>query len=117
MLTPPAGTQFTKKDGTPGLEVLERPLRASTPQGERVTLVRSDSVPVGTTLEFTLRVLGAIRRKVLEEWFGYGLFRGLCQWRNGGYGRFQYELENITDELPEDTDDGQKAKVKKAKAK
>lgn len=73
---------------------LQRPLRAQTPQGERVALAFSETVPAGSTLEFTLLVLddGAVSQELLSEWFDYGKFRGLGQWRNGSYGRFEYEI-------------------------
>jgi len=73
--------------------VLERPLRAQTAQGERVSLARSDTAPVGATLEFTITVLGEVSEDLLREWLGYGRLRGLGQWRNSGYGRFEYEME------------------------
>jgi len=72
--------------------VLERPLRASTAQGERIALARSDTCPVGTTIEFTLAVMGSVSEAVLREWLDYGALRGLGQWRNGGYGTFTYEM-------------------------
>lgn len=72
--------------------VLERPLRAQTAQGERVALARSDTCPPGTTLEFTLLVLGVIKEPLLKEWLSYGELRGLGQWRNAGFGRVEYEL-------------------------
>jgi len=72
--------------------VLERPLRAQTPQGERVTLARSDYVPEGTFLEFTVEVLGGVSETVLREWLDYGRYRGLGQWRNASYGRFEAEV-------------------------
>lgn len=79
-----------------GMGVLERPLRAQTAQGERVTLVRSDTVPAGTILEFTINAMGGgISEKLLREWMDYGEHRGLGQWRNAGYGRFVYELNKI----------------------
>lgn len=77
------------------LGVLERPLRASTAQGDRVALARSDTCPIGTKLEFTVNILGGVDEKTLREWLDYGQFRGLGQWRNGGYGSFTYELEAI----------------------
>lgn len=79
--------------GTMG--VLERPLRAQTAQGERVCLARSDTCPVGTTAEFTLVVVGSVKQSLIEEWFDYGQLRGLGQWRNGGYGSFEYEIEAL----------------------
>ena len=74
------------------LSVLERPLRAQTAQGERVALARSDIALAGTTIDFSLKILGSVKQGLLEEWFGYGSFRGLGQWRNAGYGRFDYTL-------------------------
>jgi len=74
------------------LGILERPLRAQTAQGERIALARSDTCPPGTTITFTLDVLGGgIDGKLLTEWFDYGAKRGLGQWRNAGYGRFEWE--------------------------
>jgi len=73
--------------------VIERPLRAQTPQGERVTLARSDACPAGTTLSFDLLVLGQVSAKLLKEWFDYGELRGFGQWRNAGYGAFNYRME------------------------
>ncbi len=77
------------------LGVLERPLRAQTAQGERVALARSDTAPIGTMIEFEVQVLGVVTKALLEDWFDYGQFKGLGQWRNGGYGRFTYELEKM----------------------
>lgn len=72
--------------------VLERPLRAQTAQGERIALARSDTCPPGTTITFTLEILGGgIDDKLLTEWLDYGAKRGLGQWRNGGWGRFTWE--------------------------
>lgn len=76
--------------------VLERPLRAQTAQGERVCLARSDTCPIGTTIEFTLFVVGKVKQPLLEEWFDYGQLRGLGQWRNASYGSFEYEIEKIS---------------------
>jgi hypothetical protein len=75
--------------------VLERPLRAQTAQGERITLARSDTAPENTTLDFDILVMGVITENVLREWFDYGQYRGLGQWRNGGYGTFEYELSEV----------------------
>ena len=71
---------------------LERPLRASTAQGERIALARSETVAPGASITFTLSVLGAIKEPQLREWFDYGALRGLGQWRNASYGRFSYEM-------------------------
>lgn len=78
------------------LGTLERPLRGGGPQGERVTLARSDTCPEGTTLEFEVAILGgAITEELLYEWLDYGQYRGLGQWRNASYGRFDYEIKAL----------------------
>lgn len=75
------------------LEILERPLRAQTAQGERVSLARSECAPVDSTLTFTINVLGKdVTEPVLREWLNYGQLRGMGQWRNAGYGRYTYTL-------------------------
>lgn len=75
------------------LGILERPLRAQTAQGERVSLARSETAPIGTTLAFTVNVLGKdVTEETLREWLDYGSLRGMGQWRNGGYGRYTYTL-------------------------
>lgn len=71
----------------------ERPLRAQTMQGERVALAYSETCPVGTSFDCQIRTLGdGIDEAQLREWLDYGALRGLGQWRNGGYGRFDYTL-------------------------
>ena len=74
------------------MSVLERPLRASTAQGDRVALARSDTCPAGTQIEFDVLILGQVTQSLLEEWLEYGRLRGLGQWRNGGYGTFEFEI-------------------------
>jgi len=70
------------------LPFCERPLRAQTAQGERIALARSEAVPAGTTMTFTVDVLDPKLEPAIEEWLDYGKYRGLCQWRNSGMGRF-----------------------------
>lgn len=71
---------------------LQRPLRASTPQGDRVALANSESCPAGTTIEFTIKLLKDDIEEVVKEWLDYGDLNGIGQWHNGGYGRFSYEI-------------------------
>lgn len=80
--------------GTKPDDVFERPLRAMTMQGPRVTLVRSDMVNAGTVLKCELRLLKhkEINEDLLRELLDYGQFQGLGQFRNGSFGRFSYEL-------------------------
>jgi len=69
----------------------ERPLRAQTAQGERVSIARSEEVPPGTKLQFTILVLDKKLMKNVEQWLDYGALRGLGQWRNSGKGRFEWK--------------------------
>jgi hypothetical protein len=77
--------------------VLERPLRAETMQGPRVTLARSDSIKAGAKLTFEIHIpyKCEITEKKLREILDYGQYQGLGQWRNASHGRFTYELEEI----------------------
>ncbi|MDR1516469.1 MAG: hypothetical protein LBS45_12325 [Synergistaceae bacterium] len=73
------------------LSVLERPLRISG-LTERVALAISETVPVGSVMEFEVTLLKPSLDKLVIEWLDYGVLRGLSQWRNAGWGRFTYEL-------------------------
>lgn len=72
--------------------VCERPLRADTAQGPRVSVCRSETVPVGTVIEFEVTAIAASMVPLVKEWLGYGKLRGLGQWRNSGCGRFDCEI-------------------------
>ena len=74
------------------ITLCERPLRASTPQGERVALSVSESIPAGATIEFELGYFTDNMRGLIMECLEYGKLRGLGQWRNSGKGRFTYEI-------------------------
>lgn len=78
------------KDGEIG--ICQRPLRASTPQGERVALASSETVPVGSSMTFEIQMLTDIHEKAVTEALGYGRLRGFGQWRNASKGRFHYEI-------------------------
>lgn len=78
--------------------VLERPLRAMTAQGPRVTLAGSERVD-DWTMEIEVTLLPSAESKKgeamsfehVEQALDYGRLSGLGQWRNGGYGRFTWE--------------------------
>ena len=74
------------------LGICQRPLRAQTAQGERIALARSETVPAGTRLAFTVVLLSDKIEGLATEWFEYGTLRGLGQWRNSGKGRFQAKI-------------------------
>lgn len=69
----------------------QRPLRADTMQGPRVALAHSESVPAGSTCEFTINLLDDSLEDAVRECLDYGKLRGLGQWRNSGKGRFEWE--------------------------
>nr|DAR14929.1 MAG TPA: hypothetical protein [Caudoviricetes sp.] len=69
----------------------QRPLRAQTPQGERVALANSDSCPEGTVIEFTVMSMVDDLMDNVEMWLDYGKLNGIGQWHNSGKGRFVWE--------------------------
>lgn len=69
----------------------QRPLRAETMQGPRVALAHSESVPAGSTFEFTVNLLDDSLKDIIVECMDYGKLRGMGQWRNSGKGRFIWE--------------------------
>lgn len=72
---------------------LERPLRAETAQGPRIAIARSEMLPEGTWFECDLEVYdGPITEDIIRDLLTYGARKGLGQWRNGGWGRFEFEL-------------------------
>ena len=69
----------------------QRPLRAQTMQGERVTLANSETIPEGSYIEFTIRTKDESLMPAIKEWLDYGIDRGFGQWRNSGKGKFTWE--------------------------
>ena len=68
----------------------QRPLRAQTAQGERISLANSETVPAGTQVEFTIMVMVDSLMKNVIEWLDYGQLNGIGQWHNSGKGRFTW---------------------------
>ena len=66
----------------------QRPLRAQTPQGERVSLAMSEQAPAGAVCEFKVVCLSNAHEAAVREWLDYGKWSGIGQWRNSGKGRF-----------------------------
>ena len=73
------------------IDVCQRPLRAQTPQGERVSLAMSEEIPAGASIEFEIVCLHEDHEKAVREWLNYGKYSGIGQWRNSGKGRFVWE--------------------------
>lgn len=78
-------------DNVTDIHWLQRPLRAQTMQGERISLAMSEEIPAGATITFEIVMLGDHRDAVME-WLDYGKYSGIGQWRNSGKGRFVYEI-------------------------
>ena len=91
MFVEPRKIPMQLPDGA-GLGELQRPLRASTAQGERVALACSETAPAGTVQEFDVVLLKEDLEPYVLEWLDYGAYHGIGQWRNSGAGRFTYEI-------------------------
>ena len=89
----------------------QRPLRASTMQGERIALANSEMIKEGATVEFTVKCLVPSMMKAVCEWLDYGQLNGLLQFHNGGFGRFKWE------DISSKSDDEPKKRGRKAAAK
>jgi hypothetical protein len=74
-------------------EVLERPLRAMTMKGERVTLTASEMIDLPAEATFTIQLIQhkEITMDTIRELLNYGRFQGIGQWRNGSYGQFEWQ--------------------------
>lgn len=70
----------------------QRPLRASTPQGERIALANSETIPAGSYIEFSIDCFTPDVVEMVTECLDYGKYRGMGQWRNSGKGRFEWHL-------------------------
>lgn len=73
------------------METCERPLRAETMQGPRVSLAKSETCPAGSWAEFDVRCLAPELMEYVTAWLDYGKYNGLGQWRNSSKGRFIWE--------------------------
>lgn len=72
-----------------------RSLRAQTPQGPRVTLKSSEQLGPKTYPDFEIVVMlpKVVTEDLLREWFDFGLYHGLGEWRNNiSFGTFTYTL-------------------------
>lgn len=69
----------------------ERPLRASTAQGERIALANSETAPAGTTIDIEIQCMTKDMYDLAKECLDYGILRGIGQWRNSGKGRYKWE--------------------------
>lgn len=79
--------------------ICERPLRAETAQGPRVTVVRSETVPEGSTMQCTIETMSRDLMPYIKLWLKYGARKGFGQWRNSGRGSFFYKILDL-EEIP-----------------
>lgn len=75
----------------------QRPLRAETAQGPRVSLACSERIKSGVEAEFSVELLDSSLVDPFKEWLAYGKFCGLGQWRNSGRGSFEVVSLTIDD--------------------
>lgn len=94
----------------------QRPLRAATAMGERISLAMSEEIPAGAQIEFTIVCYADSYEKAVKEWLDYGVWSGIGQWRNSGKGRFTYEILNI-EKVELNSEKAEKKTSKKASKK
>ena len=72
----------------------QRPLRAMTAKGPRVSIACSERIPEGAVIEFILAFTNKDDHiQLVKDAFSFGgMNRGLCEWRTGGKGRFYIDL-------------------------
>lgn len=97
------------------LETVQRPLRARTPQGERVALAKSQMLPAGYQLEFFVVVLDNpdIEPETIRTLLEMGQWQGLGQWRSGSWGRFKLVRFDVSERVTARPGDG-RAKQRRA---
>jgi hypothetical protein len=92
------GKHVVEPDGA-----LQRPIRATTMQGDRVALANSEMVKPGTQTSIKVVLMASENAKsvwseltpdVLKEVFARGQLSGHGQWRGGGYGRFNARVSD-----------------------
>lgn len=73
--------------------VLERPLRGMTMQGPRVSLASSEMIEPPAEATFTIQLIEhkEITMDTIRTLLDYGRFLGIGQWRNGGFGQFEWQ--------------------------
>ena len=69
----------------------QRPLRAQTAQGERVSLANSEEIRAGSWIDCEIICLDPSHEDAVREWLNYGRLRGIGQWRNSGKGRYVWD--------------------------
>lgn len=87
-------------------EIYERPLRAMTMQGPRVSVTASETIHPAWALDFDIELLHntgtpksrALTFEAIDAAMEYGQFKGLGQWRNAQNGRFTFTVSEAKEE-------------------
>lgn len=87
----PTGRKIRINNAFP-MGLLQRPLRAQTAQGERISLACSEEIPAGAWCEFYIMMLNDEDEALVTEWLDFGEYNGIGQWRNAGKGRFKWAM-------------------------
>lgn len=84
--------RFRLKDKADG--ILQRPLKAMTMQGPRVSLSASEFVDKGISINIKIRLFPNpdISWEKIEKMLDYGAYHGIGQWANGGFGTYTWEV-------------------------
>lgn len=74
-------------------DVLERPLRAETRMGPRVTLVGSERIAAPAYIDAAIELIPNkdVDMDVIRQLLEYGKFKGLGQWRSASFGVFSWQ--------------------------
>lgn len=82
-----------------GLDITlcQRPLRAQTAQGERISIACSEEIPAGSETDITVIVFDPKHIPLVQEWLEYGIFHGTGQWRNSSKGSFIAEFGDVVE--------------------
>ena len=73
------------------LTFCERPLKAQTMKGERISLARSEQASIGTKIEIKITTLNKNLDPYILRWLDYMALFGLGQWRTSGKGRATWQ--------------------------
>ena len=76
------------------VDYCERSLRAQTPQGDRVALACSETVPEDAIMNIEISMIDETLEEFVRECLDYGAYKGLGCWRNAGFGRFSYVVQD-----------------------
>lgn len=76
------------KSDVNNLPILSRPLLISGPTGSTTAIARSEYIPAGSTIKFTIKYADPKMLPAIYEWLNYGCEHGLGAWRNSGRGIF-----------------------------